>query len=94
MLIELFITGRKLNISLVYIKQSYFALSKHIRLNCTHCFNMKIPNKQELQQIAINHSSNIEFKDLSVKSYSFKVNDTTLAWDNHLRFRHNLYEKT
>ena len=42
---ELFIKERKLNISLVFIPQSYFAKSKNIRLNSTHCFLMKIPSK-------------------------------------------------
>ena len=60
---ELFITGRKLNISLVFITQSYYAVQKNIRLNSTHYFITKIPNKQELQQIAFNHSSDIDFKD-------------------------------
>ena len=45
---ELFIRGRKLNISLVFITQVYFAAPKNIRLNSTHYFIMKIPNKQEL----------------------------------------------
>ena len=49
---ELFIRGRKLNISLVFITQSYFAAPKNIKLNSTRYFIMKIPNKQELQQIA------------------------------------------
>ena len=44
---ELFIRGRKLNISLVFITESYFAVPKNIRLNSTHYFIMKIPNKQE-----------------------------------------------
>ena len=52
---ELFIRGRKLNISLVFITQSYFAVPKNIRLNSKHHFIMKIPNKRELQQIAVNH---------------------------------------
>ena len=60
---ELFIRGRKLNISLVFITQSYFAVPKNIRLNSTHYFVMKIPNKRELQQIAFNHSSDIDFQD-------------------------------
>ena len=60
---ELFIRGRKSNISLVFITQSYFKVPKDIRLNCTHFFIMKIPNKRELQQIALNHSSDINFKD-------------------------------
>ena len=46
---DLFITGTKLNISLVFITQSYFAVLKNIRLNYTHYFIMKIPNKQEIQ---------------------------------------------
>ena len=45
---ELFIGGRKLNIFLVFITQLYFAVSKNIRLNSTHYFAMKIPNKREL----------------------------------------------
>ena len=48
---ELFIRGRKLNISLLFITQPYFAVPKRIRLSSTHYFIMKIPNKQELQQI-------------------------------------------
>ena len=54
---ELFIRGRKLNISVVFITQSYFKVPKDIRLNTTHLFMTKIPNKRELQQIALNHSS-------------------------------------
>ena len=46
---ELFIRGRKLNISLVFITQSYFKVPKDVRLNSTHFFIMKIPNKRELQ---------------------------------------------
>ena len=60
---ELFIRGGKLNISLVFITQSYFAVPKNIRLNYTHYFIMKIPNKQEPQHIALNNSSDIDFKD-------------------------------
>ena len=59
---------------------------------------MKIPNKRELQQIAISHSSDIDFKDFikiykkfTNKPYSFLVNDITLASDDSLRFRKNLY---
>ena len=60
---ELFIRARKLNISIVFITQSYFKVPKDVRLNSTHFFIMKIPNKRELQQIALNHSSDIDFKD-------------------------------
>ena len=91
---ELFIRGRKLNISLVFITQSYFKVPKDVRLNTSHFFIAKIPNKRELQQIAINHSSDISTKDFTniyrkctVEPYSFLVNDTTLASDNPLRFR-------
>ena len=96
---ELFIRGRKLNISLVFITHSYFAFPKNIRLNSTHYFVMKIQNKRELQQIAFNHSSDIDFQDFmnlykkcTEKPYSFLVIDTTLASDNSSRFRKNLLE--
>ena len=52
---ELFIRGRKLNISLVFITQSYFKVPKNIKLNTTHFLISKIPNEIELQQIVINH---------------------------------------
>ena len=57
-----FLRGRKLNMSLVFITQSYFVVSKKIKLNSTHFFIMKFLNKQEVQQIAFNHSSDIDFK--------------------------------
>ena len=79
---ELFIGGRKLNISIVFITQSYFKVPKDVRLNSTHFFVMKIPNKGELQQIALNHSSDIDFKDCikiyrkcTAEPYSFLVNE-------------------
>ena len=61
---ELFTRGRKLNISLVFIMQSCFKVPKDLRLNTAHFFIMKIPNERELQQIACNHSSDIDFKTL------------------------------
>ena len=61
---ELFIRGRKLSISLIFITQSYFKVPKDVRNNSTHFFIMKIQNKRELQQIAINHSSDINTKVL------------------------------
>ena len=95
---EFFIRGRKRNISIVFIMQSYFKVPKDIRLNSTHFFIMKILNKRELQQIALNHSSDIDFKDFmkiykesTKEPYSFLVNDTTLQSDNPLRFRCNLF---
>ena len=60
---ELFIRCRKLNISLVFITQSYFSVPKDVRLNTTHYFIMKINNKRELQNIAINHSADIDYQD-------------------------------
>ena len=58
---------------------------------------MKIPIKRERQQIALNHSFNIDFKDFmniykkcTKEPYPFLVNDTTLPSDDPLRFRKNL----
>ena len=85
---ELFIIlkERKLNISLVFITLSYFAVPKNIRLNSTHYFVMKIPNKKELEQIAFNHSSDIHFQDFvnlckksTVEPNSFLVIDATAS---------------
>ena len=80
---ELFIRGTKLNISIAFITHSYFKVPKDVRLNSTHFFIMKIPNQRELQQIALNHSSDIDFKDFmkifqkyTAEPYSFLVNDT------------------
>ena len=60
---ELFIRCRKINISFVFIAQSYFSVPKDVRLNSTHYLIMKINNKRELQNIAINHSADIDYKD-------------------------------
>ena len=80
---ELFIRGRKLNISLAFITQSYFKVLKDVRVNTNHSFIAKIPNKKELQQIAINHSWDTKTKDFAniyrkctAEPYSFLVNDT------------------
>ena len=94
---ELFIRDRKLNISLIFITQSYFKVPMYVRNNSTPFFIMKIPNKRELQKIAINYSSDINTKDFIEiyrkcidKPYSFLVIDTTLPSNNSLRFRKNL----
>ena len=94
---ELLIRCRKLNISLVFISQSYFKVPKDVRNNSTHVYIMKILNERELQQIAINNSSDINTKDFfeiyrkcTDKPYSFLVIDTTLPSNNPLRFRKNL----
>ena len=95
---ELFLRGRKLNISLVFKSQLCFKVSKIIRLNATHYFIVKISSKSELQQIASNHSSDIYFKDFlklykdyTRKPYSFLVNDITLSSDNPLRLGETYY---
>ena len=56
------LSNKKLNISIVFITQSYFTVPENIRLNSTHYFVMKIPNKTELQQIAFNHSLDIDYR--------------------------------
>ena len=61
---ELFIRCTKLNISLVLISPSYFKVPKDVRNNSTHFFIIKIPSKRELQQIAINHSSDTNTRDV------------------------------
>ena len=94
---ELFIRGRKLNICLIFIIQSYFKVPKDVRNNSTHFFIMEIPNKRELQQMTTNHSLDINTRDFieiyrkcTDKPYSFLVIDTTLPSNNPLRFRKNL----
>ena len=91
---ELFVRGRKLNICLDFITQSYFKVPKDVRLNSTHFLIIKIPNKRDFQQIAVNHSSDIDFKDLmkicknyTLKPYCFLISDATLASYNPLKFR-------
>ena len=82
---ELFIRCRKLNISLVFITQSYFCVSKDVRLNSAHYMTMNINNRKELQNIAINHSVDIDYKHFmkiylkcTKKPYNFLTIDTTL----------------
>ena len=90
---ELLIRDRKRNISTAFITQSFFKVPKDVRLNSTHCFIMKIPNKRELQQIALNHSSDINFKDFiknykkyTAEPYPLLVSDTNLPSHDSLRF--------
>ena len=87
---ELFITSRKINISLVFITQSYFFVPKDVNLNSTHYLIMKINNKRELQNIAINHSADIDYKDV-IKIYRectkepYKLTiDTTRRANKHI----------
>ena len=96
---ELFIRCRKLNISLVFITQSYFSVPKDVRLNSTHYLIVKINNRKELQNIAINHSADIDYQDFikiyrecTKEPYNFLTIDTTLPASDPLRFRKNLFE--
>ena len=96
---ELFISGRKINISFLFITQLYFKVPKNVRLNTTHFFIAKILNKRQLQEIARNHSSDIKnedfiniYREFTAEPYYFLVNDTTLASDNPLMFQKNIFK--
>ena len=93
---ELFIWGRKINISVVFIMQSCFKLPQEARLRTIHFFIVKIANKRELQQTATNHSSDIAFKDFmkiytkcTAGKYSFLVNDMTY-YHNDMIYDHQI----
>ena len=100
-LTELFIRERKLNISIAFIKQSYFTVQKNIRLNSTHYCVMRISNNRELEQIAFHHLADIDFQDFIMNLYkkctakpnSFLVIDTTLASYISSSFRKNHSER-
>ena len=86
-----------MNISLVFIPQSYFSVPKEVRLNSTRYLIMKIHNKKVLQNITTNHSADIDYKDFmkiyrkcTSEPYSFLIIDTTLPANDPLRFRKNL----
>ena len=94
---ELFITCRKLNISLVFITRPYFSVPKDIRLISTHYLIIKFNNRKELQNIAINHSADIDnndfvriYRECTREPYSFLTIDTTLPASDPLRFRKDL----
>ena len=81
---ELFIRSRKLNILIVFITQSYFKVPQDVRLNSTEFSIMKIPNNRALEQIGLNHSSDLDFKyfmkiykKCTAEPFSFLVNDAT-----------------
>ena len=91
---KLFIRCKKLNISFVFITQSYFSVPKDVRVNSTHYLIMKINNKRELKNILINHSADIDYKDFvkifrecTRKPYYFLAINTTLPASDPLRFR-------
>ena len=86
-----------MNISLVFVTQSYFSAPNNVRLNSANYLIMKINIKRELQNIAINHSANIDYKDFmkiyrefTKEPYSFLTIDATLSASDPLRFRKNL----
>ena len=86
---ELSIRGKKISNSFVFILQCCFAVPNIIRLNSTHCFIMKISNKQEFQKTAFNHSSDIDFQEFMklskrhmARPYSYLGIDDTPASDN------------
>ena len=92
----MFIRCRKLNISLVFITQSYFSVPKDVRLNSAHYLIMKVNNRKELKNIAINHSADIDYKEFlkiyrkcTKEPYYFLTIDTTLPASDPLRFRKN-----
>ena len=96
---ELFIRCRKVNISLVFITQSYFSVPKDVRLNSTHYLIMKINNRRELKNIATDHSADIDYQDFkkiyrecTKEPYNFLTIDTTLPASDPLRFRKNLFD--
>ena len=93
---DLFIRCRKLNISLAFITQFYFSVPKDVKLNSAHYLIMKIFNKRDLQNIASNHSPDIDYKGFvkiytkcASEPYSFLTINTTLPLHNPLRFRKN-----
>ena len=96
---ELFIRCRKLNISLVFITQSYFSVPKNVRLNSTHYLIVKINDKRELQNIAINRSADIDYQDFikiyrgcTKELYNFLTIDTILPVRDPLRFRKKVFD--
>ena len=91
---ELFIRCRKLNISIVFITQSYFRTPKDVRLNSTQYVLMEIQSKKELQNIAQENSGDIDFKDFlktykdyTSEPYSYIIIDTAVLSNNPMRFR-------
>ena len=96
---ELFIRCRKLNISLIFITQSYFSVPKNVRLNSTHYLIVKINDKRELQNIAINRSADIDYQDFikiyrgcTKELYNFLTIDTISPVRDPLRFRKKVFD--
>ena len=83
----------------MYLSLSYFSVPKDVRLNSTHYLVMKLNNTKELQNIATNHSADIDYKDFvkiyrecTRRLYSFLTIDTTLPASDPLRFMKNLFQ--
>ena len=84
----------------MFLSQSYFSVPKDVRLNSKHYLIMKINNKRDLQNIAINHSADIDYQDFiklyrectKELYYNFLTIDTTLPASDPLRFRKNLFD--
>ena len=98
---ELLIRCRKLNISLAFITESYFSVPKDVRLNSTHYLIMKINNRKELQNVTIDHSADIDYKDFmeiyrecTKEPFNFLTIDITLPVSNPLRFRKYLFDSS
>ena len=92
---DFFIRCRKLNISL-FLTQSYFSVPKDVKLNCTHYIIFKLNNKRELQNIAINHSADIDYEDFlkiyrdcTKEPYTFLTIDTTQPVDKRFKKKFN-----
>ena len=84
-------------ISITFITQYFFPVPKYVRLNSTHYLIMKFNNRKDLQNIAINHSADIDYnnfvriyRECTRKSYSFLTIDTTLPASDPLRFKKDL----
>ena len=93
----MFIRCRKLNI--VFITYSYFSVSKDVRLSSTHYLIMKISNRRELQNIAINHSCDVDYKDFlkiyrecTREPFNFLTINAMLPASDPLRFRKNYFD--
>ena len=96
---KLFIRCRKLNISLAFITQPYFAVPKGVKLNSTHYLIIKINNRIDLKNIAIDHSADIDYnhfmkiyKECTKELYNIWTIDTTLPTSDPLRFRKDLFD--
>ena len=84
----------------MFLSQSYFSVPKDVRLNSKHYLIMKINNKRDLQNIAINHSADIDYQDFikiyrectKELYYNFLTIDTILPASDPLRFRKNLFD--